>query len=209
MPGSAGRGRDHRARSARMLATAPPATARRRRPDRAPKDAGSRPATRRRLGGRPRTTTSPPALTQKHDAPASRSISLTRATAQPFTNPEGRAVRAVRGATIAWGHERDVERSAALPSHLVAESKHDAYVGARILDGALAAADPHDLGLRTPGAEQVVDALEPREARVDDVLDDRSRTSTLITVPHSSSTRRTGCVESARARSSALCSDCA
>src|SRR5262249_709838 len=88
--------------------------------------------------------------------------------------------------------EADIERAVRLGTHLVATRQHLSNLGARVLEPQLIASKPHDLGVRLPGAEQVVDSLEPGEAgfygrriyRIADVdTDDGS--PHLLGAPHS------------------------
>ena len=166
--------------------------------------------------GRPRVSTSPPALTKKFAAPASRRRSPARATAHPLTRPDGSSGASPgRGGTSAVRAEGDVERAVGLEPHLLAQREHGRAPRG---SASATASSPRPMRMISVSARQVLNRSSTRAnhdyARVERrARRSGSRTSMLMTVPHCSTTRRTGCMRESRgyapALSSALCSDCA
>ena len=211
-----GRRRDPRARTGPTSRRRRPRRRGRPQPDPAPTDAGCRPANRRRLF---RATVRDDVAARVHEearrARGARAISPARATAHPLTRPDGSS-----GAEPGPGRDASVapnvmSNAPLLSRRICSHSSSTSRTSrTRVLRPQLAPPDPHDLGVRAPGAEQVVDVLEPREHASTSAASTRSRTSTrdrpFPTAPRSGAGPARDVADSAHAAwSSALCRDCA
>ncbi len=137
--------------------------------------------------------TSPPAFTKKHVAPAARRISPARATAHPLTMPDGSSGASPgRGATCAWAPN---EMSNAPPllcrtSSLNARTSHTSGLAS------CARRSPRPIRMISVSGRHVLNRSSTRRNQAKQVSTTcssiRSRTSTVITVPHCSSIRSTG-----------------
>ena len=143
--------------------------------------------------GRPWVRTSPPAFTKKHDAPAARSISPARATAHPFTMPDGSSgARPGRGVSSARA-PNEMSNAPLLSSRIcslnASTSRTSGFASST-------RSSPRPICMISVSERQVLKRSSTcrnhRKHASATASSIGSRTSTVITVPHCSSVRRSG-----------------